>query len=300
MLLAAGSVGCASTSGQVQKDLLTLDQRIGELERVNRRLLSRIEVYDETVQLLDDQVRSMRLAQAAPRPLPRVRITPTTRSEEFRQPLVAQQPAPQQPIPEEEYVDIVISNDVVEQYLEQPEGEQLQGDPGHPAPRRFTPKATVVQGDRLPVRPLAKRAPTQSEPAPADAISIYKVGLKQYREGAFKEAITSFERFLSMRPPEDYVDNALYWLGDCHYGLGDYARAATLFHQIVKEHPSANKVPDALLKVGLTYQKLNKKDSAKEVLYYLIEAYPKSEAARIARDKLSNASGTTPTPQPHS
>ena len=95
-----------------------------------------------------------------------------------------------------------------------------------------------------------------------------------------------FKSFLKGNPPQDYIDNALYWMGDSYYGLGEFGEAATYFHRIVKEFPNDNKVPDALLKVGLTYQRLDKPDSAQDVLYYLIEAFPKSDASRVARKRL--------------
>jgi TolA-binding protein len=64
-----------------------------------------------------------------------------------------------------------------------------------------------------------------------------------------------------------------------------YHEAATQFHRIIQEYPTTNKVPDALLKVTLTYIKLGKTESAQEMFRYLLQAYPKSEAARVGREK---------------
>ena len=114
---------------------------------------------------------------------------------------------------------------------------------------------------------------------------FYQEGIDLYRQGNYDEAQAKFEKFLAAHPDESYIDNALYWIGECYYGKGLYHEAAGYFHKIVQEYPNANKVPDALLKVSLTYQRLGKTDSARDMLRYLMNAYPGTEAARIGKEK---------------
>jgi len=140
-----------------------------------------------------------------------------------------------------------------------------------------------------PAPSAALPSPKTSPSASGDPVQPYRDGLDAYRRADYAVAIQHFEAFLNGNPPHDYIDNALYWLGDAYYGMGNYTQAAAYFHRVVKEHPTENKVPDALLKVGLTYQRLGRDPSAREVFQYLIDTYPLSEAARLARDKLSTA-----------
>ena len=94
------------------------------------------------------------------------------------------------------------------------------------------------------------------------------------------------ERFLASNPEADYMDNALFWIGECHYGLGDYSESIRFFQRVVSEYPDGNKVPDSLLKVALTYERLNDIANAREVLVVLVETYPTTEAARRATERL--------------
>ena len=147
------------------------------------------------------------------------------------------------------------------------------------------PYENVVTNDRLPSSgspSLEEKTPSGSSVSP---MPFYQEGIDLYRQGNFVEARARFEKFLAAKPEESYIDNALYWIGECFYGEGLYHEAANYFHRIVQEYPKANKVPDALLKVSLTYQKLGKMDSAREMLRYLMEAFPGTEAARIGKEK---------------
>ena len=114
---------------------------------------------------------------------------------------------------------------------------------------------------------------------------FYQEGIDLYRQGNFESARIKFEKFLATNPSASYMDNVLYWIGECFYGQGLYHEAATYFHRVIQEYPNENKVPDALLKVALTYQKLGKLDSAREMLRYLMEAFPGTEAARVGKEK---------------
>jgi tol-pal system protein YbgF len=347
------AVGCATSSQDLalRAELLTLQTRVDELEHTNRRLHARLNQHDHTLQLVDDQLRSQRLAHAQP-PAPKnttIHLTPPPAPPEARylpDTSAYDDPSYGDPSPADpndslrmtwaqdpsdpagqadtspdagDYEDIVVTDERVRAFISEhgssasPYGDTPASSSGSPSTPRV-PKAPVVHGDSLSVIPTNRQgrvisaspppsslshepaSAANADPAPppqassgGDPVQPYRDGLDAYRRADYTAAIQHFEAFLNGNPPHDYIDNALYWLGDAYYGMGNYTQAAAYFHRVVKEHPTENKVPDALLKVGLTYQRLGRDPSAREVFQYLIDTYPRSEAARLARDKLSTA-----------
>jgi len=292
-LAATTFCGCAASKSSVEHESMKLAARVDELEAANRQLQVRLDAYEASVTLIEDQVYALELAQrrrSRTDELDVVRVEPPSPDDPYAA-LYEEERAES-----EDYIDIVVSDDKLNQYLGKEGGDSTSSSSSSSSrprkasakrARKRTPKPSVVKGDRLPVAPMKKDGSGVRPTAEFDKpIDLYKAGLKHYRQEQFEPAIGYFERFLESSPPKDYVDNALYWIGECHYGLKDYGEAAAYFHRIVQDHPDANKVPDALLKVGLTYLRLDKHDSAREVMYYLMEAYPKTEAARVARDRL--------------
>lgn len=155
-----------------------------------------------------------------------------------------------------------------------------------PAPAARRPKrrqAPVVKDERLTTAPVEETlSPNRS------SRDVYKSAIGLYRQGDYNGAFVQFERYLSMSPPRDYLDNAYYWLGECSYGMGDYQKAIGYFDRVLKEVPEGNKVPDAMLKAALAYAKLGDVDKARTLMNSLISTYPTTNAANIASKRLTS------------
>lgn len=131
-------------------------------------------------------------------------------------------------------------------------------------------------------------APTPAAPAARkDALGSYKDALAEYRSGEYRAALTSFEAFLAAGPDPDYLDNALYWIGECHFGLGQYDDAVNFFQRVMREQPDGNKVPDAMLKMSLAFDRVGRGDEATRLLEDLNRQYPATNAGRLASQKLA-------------
>lgn len=129
--------------------------------------------------------------------------------------------------------------------------------------------------------------PKAAPPKRKDALGTYKDALAEYRGGNYQEALGGFEAFLASKPQPDYLDNALYWIGECHFGLGAYDDAVTYFQRVMKEQPDGNKVPDAMLKMSLAYDRVGRGDEATRLLEDLNRQYPATNAGRLASQKLA-------------
>ena len=128
--------------------------------------------------------------------------------------------------------------------------------------------------------------PIDKPPAGAAPHQIYNSAFTQYNLGRHPEAIQLFRTFLRSFPRHDLADNAQYWIGECHFARKEYDQAAEEFQRVVTEYPQGNKVPDAFVKKGMALLELDRRDEAVESLRTVVEAYPKSDAAAYARQRL--------------
>ncbi len=123
-----------------------------------------------------------------------------------------------------------------------------------------------------------------------ELMELYQDSLAQYRAGDYASALQGFTSFLDAEPRQDYVDNAMYWIGECHYGLGDYDTSVEHFQRIIDEIPSGNKVPDAMLKMSLAYERMDRPERTVKLLEELVEDHPNSNSARLGEERLEEFS----------
>lgn len=174
--------------------------------------------------------------------------------------------------------------------------EQGESPSGAPSPASASSVASgsrqaqpPVTDERLPTsRQLRAKASGGGVPRPSnDMLNIYQDALASYRSGQFVEALAGFQSFLAANPADDYVDNALYWIGECHFGLGDFAKAEQFFVRILNELPNANKAPDAMLKLSRAQERLGRLDDARKTLKKLSERHAGTGPGQLASQRLT-------------
>lgn len=130
----------------------------------------------------------------------------------------------------------------------------------------------------------AAAAPRAGNPGrPED---LFNASYADYSKGNYAPAILGFEEFLRSFADSDKADDALYWIGLCHYDQGEYAEAVATFDRLIREHPDGDKLPGAYLKKGLALLQMNRTAQGVVQLQYVAEKFPRSEEARIAKDRL--------------
>ncbi len=130
-----------------------------------------------------------------------------------------------------------------------------------------------------------KSAPPKSQ-GQGDLLDLYQDSLAKYRAGNYAEAMAGFQSFLDAGPRTDYIDNALYWIGECHYGLSDYSRAVSYFQRILDEIPNGSKAADAMLKMSLAYDRMGQGENAVELLTRLTKQHPTTNSGKLAAKRL--------------
>jgi len=115
----------------------------------------------------------------------------------------------------------------------------------------------------------------------------YDAALAIFRSGGFANAQTGFQEFLSRYGASGFRPSALFWLGSAQYALKDYKDAVNNFRNLVQLAPDHVRAPEALLAMSNCQVELKDLKAAKRTLEDLVSAYPASDAATAAKDRLA-------------
>ena len=122
--------------------------------------------------------------------------------------------------------------------------------------------------------------------APAEK-QAFESALSVFRAGDFVTAKTVFSDFLRRYPRSGYSPSATFWLGNAQYATREYAEALTNFRLLVSKNPEHLRAPEAVLSIANCQTELKDTRGAKKTLEDLLKAYPASEAASAAKERLS-------------
>ena len=295
-LLQGAGGGCAARAQVTTEEVQQLRDRVAELERQQSRLRVRFEDTENRVYLLQDRVEATRMAMqqggAEMSPVSPLRPSAPPPAGPARPrawvpdlPVESVEPAAGAWQGDDGAEEVVITQERYDALFGRA-GAAVGGGvaargPGD-APRQALPPV-VPSTERLPV---LGAGPGAGSPAEARPLDVYQRALDLFHEREYERALGEMQRFLSIGPPANYEDNALYWIGECYYGMGRWAEALPYFQRVVSEFARGNKAADSMLKVALTYERLGRSGEAREVLEMLVQAHPGTPSARRAADRL--------------
>lgn len=139
--------------------------------------------------------------------------------------------------------------------------------------RPFEPVKVAVDGREFIADPAEKRD--------------YEAALVIFRSGDFSAAQAAFLDFLKRYPKSGYAPSALFWLGNAQYATRDYKEAIINFRALIARVPDHMRAPEAVLSIANCQIELKDTRGARKTLDDLIKAYPQSEAAVAAKERLS-------------
>ena len=128
-------------------------------------------------------------------------------------------------------------------------------------------------------------------PTPEQA---YAAAVGNFRTREHGQAVLDFIDFTAKYPRHHLAPYAQYWIGEAYYVQRDFRQAIVEFQKVLEFGVTNPKVPDALLKVGLSYQTLRDHGRAERMFTRVANDYPKSNAAKKAREFLKIADVSTP------
>ncbi|MDN8614935.1 tol-pal system protein YbgF [Variovorax ginsengisoli] len=139
--------------------------------------------------------------------------------------------------------------------------------------RNVASTMVLVDGQRFVVGPAEKHA--------------FEAALATLREGDIAQAQDGLVAFVKHYPQSRYKPSALFWLGSVQYALHNYLDAEVNFRALVTAEPSHLRAPDALLSVADCQVELMNVKAARRTLQDVVDAYPESEAADVAEERLA-------------
>ncbi|MCY7317138.1 MAG: tol-pal system protein YbgF [Ramlibacter sp.] len=139
--------------------------------------------------------------------------------------------------------------------------------------RKFEPIKVTVDGREFTADPAESRD--------------YDASMAIFRRGDFPAAQTAFTEFLRRYPQTGYRTSALFWVGNAQYANRDYRGAIANFRALLAQAPDHARAPETLLSIANCQIELKDAPGARRTLEDLMRAYPQSEAANAARERLA-------------
>ncbi len=139
--------------------------------------------------------------------------------------------------------------------------------------RQFEPVKVAQDGREFMAEPAEKRD--------------FEAALLVFRKGDFAAAQPLLVDFLKRHPQSGYGTSALFWLGNAQYATRDYKEAMINFRSLIAREPEHLRAPEAVLSIANCQIELKDSKGARKTLDDLIKAYPQSEAATAAKDRLT-------------
>lgn len=137
-------------------------------------------------------------------------------------------------------------------------------------------------------RAEADRRKAAERPAAKD--DFYKAAKEKLDNGDTAGARQMFLEFIGKWKDDNLAGNAQYWIGETFYAEKRWREAVFEFRKVPDVYPKSEKAPDALLKIAFGFVELGLADDAKLFLEEVQHNYPKSNAAKLAKDKIAELS----------
>jgi tol-pal system protein YbgF len=138
--------------------------------------------------------------------------------------------------------------------------------------RRFDPVKVILDGAEFMAEPSEKRD--------------YDAAMETFRKGDFATAQLALSSFVQRYRTSGYAASSLFWLGNAQYANKDYKESMANFQQMLKSAPTHPRAPEAMLAVSNVQIELKDLKGARKTMEELVKAYPASETAATARERL--------------
>lgn len=143
--------------------------------------------------------------------------------------------------------------------------------------RAVEPQKVTLDGREFLVDPEEKR--------------LHDQAMATLRSGDFDKAAGALAGFLQRYPASGYAESVRFWLGNAQYGQKNYKEAIASFRAVLAAAPAGPRAAESLLAVANCQIEMKDNRAARRTLDELLKAYPNSEAAAAARERLGTLKG---------
>lgn len=138
--------------------------------------------------------------------------------------------------------------------------------------RQLEPTSVTVDGQTFTVKP--------------DEKADFEQAMELVRQASFAQAASAFTAFLQRYPASGYQATALFWLGNAQYATTAFREAIASYQRLLTLAPEHPRVPDARLAIANCQLELKDSKAARRTLQDLMKLHPNTEAAITAKDRL--------------
>ena len=152
--------------------------------------------------------------------------------------------------------------------------------------RKLTDQSQSVEARLKPLEPQKVSLDGREFQVSPDERNQYEAAIGMVRRGEFADAVAALNAFLKRYSASGYTDSVRFWLGNAQYGKRDYKDAIATFKAFIAGNPDHPRAAEALLALANCQIELKDNKSARRSLEDLIKAYPSTEAAQAAKERL--------------
>jgi tol-pal system protein YbgF len=149
----------------------------------------------------------------------------------------------------------------------------------------LTSRLASFEDERRAAKEAAAEAERKKAERPASKDEFYKAAKEKLDGGDVAGARQLFGEFLQKWKDDSLAANSQYWIGESYYAERRWREAVYEFKKVSDNYPKSDKAPDALLKIGYAFAELGLAEDARLFLDEVQRTYPKSNAAKLARER---------------
>ena len=153
--------------------------------------------------------------------------------------------------------------------------------------RKVTDQTESVNSRLRPLEPQTVTVDNKQFQVSPDESRQYDAAIGMVRRGDFAQAAETLQGFLRRFPASGYADSVTFWLGNAQYGNRQYKDAIASFKSLLAAQPDYPRAPEAQLAIANCQIELKDVKLAKKSLQELIKAYPGTDAAQAAKERLA-------------
>lgn len=147
-------------------------------------------------------------------------------------------------------------------------------------------KLLAFQGAEA-VKAAEARKKAEELQRPTDKKEFLALAEEKAKAGDVLLARQLYAEFLKKWSKDPLAGEAHYGLGETYFSESRCREALFEYGKVVQEHPKASTAPDAYLRSSECFAKLKMKDESRLALEELVKGYPKSAAAKTAKERLA-------------
>jgi tol-pal system protein YbgF len=137
----------------------------------------------------------------------------------------------------------------------------------------FEPVVVNVDGMEIRVDPAEKR--------------LFDTAIESFRAGEFKQSAAQLRSMMDRFPDSAYMPSLVFWFGSANYAQREFKGAITSFTAFLKTYAEHPRAADARLNLGLAQADAGERAASKKTLQNVVDRHPESNAAVVAKERLS-------------